>query len=408
MAAALPRGVGESIVLRQILCVDDEPNVLHAIERQFRKRFEITTAMGPDLGLREIAERGPFAVVVSDLRMPGMDGVQFLARVRQISPDTVRIMLTGEADFTSAIEAVNQGNIFQFLSKPCPPEMLGRALDSALEQHGLIIAERELLERTLTGSVEVLSEILSLVNPPAFGRAQRIRRHIAHIANTLSLPDRWQYELAAMLSQIGCVTVPPDILDKINAAQPLNDKEKEIFTSHCDVGHDLLARIPRLELVAKMVARQRVPWSRTSDTGPAGIGASLLNVAADFDEQIMRGGTMPTVLAGMRATGRYNPSVLLAMQAMQVMEAQSETRAIRVADLRKGMFFNADVFSTKGLLLLANGQEVTDAAIARLNSFNRTVGVVEPISVLIHKTPTAAPKDDLPVCQAPVSVVRPD
>src|SRR5450631_170470 len=165
MATALRRNAGETIVLRRILCVDDEPNVLHAIERQFRKRFEITIALGPDLALREIAERGPFAVVVSDLRMPGMDGVQFLARVRQISPDTVRIMLTGEADFSAAIEAVNQGNIFQFLSKPCPAEMLGRALDAALEQHALIMAERELLERTLTGSVEVLSEILSLVNP---------------------------------------------------------------------------------------------------------------------------------------------------------------------------------------------------------------------------------------------------
>ena len=208
---------------RNILCVDDEPNLLSAIERQFRKRFEITTALGPELALRAIAERGPFAVVVSDLRMPRMDGIQFLARVRQISPDTVRIMLTGQADLTDAIEAVNQGNIFQFLAKPSPPDMLGRAFESALEQHGLIQAERELLERTLTGSVEVLSEILSLVNAPAFGRAQRIRRYVAHIVTALGLPNRWQYELAALLSLIGCVTVPVDILDKIHAFEPLDE-----------------------------------------------------------------------------------------------------------------------------------------------------------------------------------------
>ena len=374
---------------KSILCVDDEPNVLHAIERQFHKRFEIATALGPDLGLQAIAERGPFAVVVSDLRMPGMNGIQFLARVRQISPDTVRIMLTGQADLTDAMEAVNQGHVFQFLGKPCPPEMLGRALESALEQHGLIQAERELLERTLTGSVEVLSEILSLVNPPAFGRALRIRRYVAHIATALNLPNRWQYELAAMLSQIGCVTVPSDILDKIHAAQPLDDNEKSIFASHCAVAHDLLVKIPRLEHVANMVAAQRAPWSGTGGSDPVGVGASLLKVAVDFDEQIMRGRAVHETLSEMRAGGRCNPLYLSALQQVQVAEARTEARAIKVAELRKGMLVNADVFSTKGLLLLAKGQEVTEAAIARLNSCKWAVGVVEPISVLIHKTPSA-------------------
>jgi DNA-binding NtrC family response regulator len=139
-----------------------------AMERQFRKQFEIRTAVGPVLGLQAIAEAGPFAVVVSDLRMPVMDGVEFLTRVRAISPDSVRVMLTGQADMDAAIAAVNQGNIFQFLTKPCPAATLTRALNSALEQHRLITAERELLEQTLRSSVGVLSEILSLVNPLGF------------------------------------------------------------------------------------------------------------------------------------------------------------------------------------------------------------------------------------------------
>ncbi|MGA3099557.1 MAG: HD domain-containing phosphohydrolase [Bryobacteraceae bacterium] len=372
---------------RNILCVDDEPNVLHAIERQFRKRFDITSAVGPDLALQAIAERGPFAVVVSDLRMPGMDGVRFLARVREISPDTVRIMLTGHADLTAAIEAVNQGNIFQFLTKPSPPEMLGRALDSALEQHGLIKAERELLERTLTGSVEVLSEILSLVNPPAFGRALRIRRYVAHIVTALGLPNRWQYELAALLSQIGCVTVPADILDKIHAFEPLDDYEKTIFASHCAVAHDLLVKIPRLEQVAKMVAAQRTPWSGTNDSDPVGVGSSLLKIAADFDEEVMRGRDVHETFSAMRASGHYNPSYLSALQQVQVEQAPTEARAVRVVQLRRGMQVNADVFNKKGLLLVAKGQEVTEAAIVRLNNCQRSVGVMEPISVLIHKAP---------------------
>ena len=271
----------------RILCVDDEPNLLHAIERQFHKRFEIVTAVGPELGLQAIAERGPFAVVVSDLRMPRMDGIQFLARVRQISPDTVRIMLTVQADLCNAMEAVNQGNVFQFLSKPCPPDTLGRALESALERYRLIQSERELLERTLTGSVEVLSEVLGLVNPSAFGRAQRIRRYVAHIATALNLHNRWQYDLAAMLSQIGCITVAPDILDKIYAAQPLDDDEKKAFASHCAVGHDLLVKIPRLEHIANMVAAQQAPGKGRDGSDPVSVGAGLLKTATDFDEQIV-------------------------------------------------------------------------------------------------------------------------
>ena len=106
-------------MVRRILCVDDEPNVLLALERQFRKQFEIQTAVGSELGLKAIVENGPYAVVVSDLRMPVMDGNRFLAQVRKLSPDTVRVMLTGQADLADAITAVNEGHIFQFLTKPC-------------------------------------------------------------------------------------------------------------------------------------------------------------------------------------------------------------------------------------------------------------------------------------------------
>src|SRR5208283_4999670 len=179
--------------------------------------------------------KGPFAVVVSDLRMPVMDGVEFLTRVRAISPDSVRVMLTGQADMDAAIAAVNEGNIFQFLTKPCPAETLTRALNAALEQYRLITAERELLEQTLRGSIGVLSEILSLVNPLAFGRAQRIRRYVVHMAAKLDLANRWQFELAAMLSQIGSVTVPPEVMDKYCRMEPLTATETQILAEQSRV-----------------------------------------------------------------------------------------------------------------------------------------------------------------------------
>ena len=368
----------------RVLCVDDEPNVLEAMQRQFRKVFEIETALGPELGLQAIEENGPFAVVISDLRMPGMDGIQFLSRAKQLAPNTVRVMLSGQADLGSAIRAVNQGSVFQFLTKPCPTEMLDHTLRAALEQHRLITGERELLEQTLRGSIGVLSEILSLANPLAFSRAQRIRHYVRHLAPILGLPDQWQYELAAMLSQIGCVAVPPDILEKFHIGEPLSADEARILASQPQTGHDLLARIPRLEAVAEMVAHQHDAWTnRGGQPESIKMGAHLLKVALDFDNAIIHSGDVDEVLNRMRTRSEYNPAFITALQQVHVEQNEREIRLVTVNQLRTRMIIHADVFSKNGLLLLAKGHEVTGSAIFRLLNFAQTVGVEEPITVVV-------------------------
>ena len=132
---------------RQLLFVDDDPGILRAIERQLRTRYDVETATSSSEGLRVLAERGPFAVAVADMHMPGMDGVQFLSQVRETAPDTVRLMMTGFANLETAIEAVNRGAIFRFLTKDRMAETLGPAIDAALEQHRLVTSEKRLLER---------------------------------------------------------------------------------------------------------------------------------------------------------------------------------------------------------------------------------------------------------------------
>jgi response regulator RpfG family c-di-GMP phosphodiesterase len=389
--------------------VDDELNLLLAMQRQFRKEFEIHVALGPARGLLAIAEKGPFAVVVSDLRMPEMDGVEFLRRVRSASPDSVRVMLTGQADMEAAIAAVNEGNIFQFLTKPCPVNTLTRALTSALEQHRLITAERELLEQTLRCSIGVLSEILSLVNPLAFGRAQRIRRYVVHIAAKLDLPDPWQFELAAMLSQIGAVTVPPEVMDKYYRAEPLTAEETQILAAQNRVGYELLAKIPRLEVVARMVANQEANWNHSAAKLDAGaIGAGLLKVARDFDEQITRGADSKPALAAMKRSMHYNPDFVDALQEVHVEESQRVVRLVSMAQLRIKMIMHDDVRGKNGLLLLAKGQEVTESAIARLKSFAQTTGIVEPLRVVSHGSGQMEVADDqcLPESTAGASVLR--
>ncbi len=373
---------------RKILFVDDEPNVLEALERQLRKHFEIVTAEGPARGLQTIEKDGPFAVVVSDLRMPVMDGIQFLAKTKETSPDSIRIVLSGQGDFATVINAVNEGSIFRFLTKPCATEQLIKTLLAAEEQYRLVQAERELLEHTLSGCIEVLSEILSLMNPSAFSRSHRIRRYVKHLTSQLGLPDAWQYEVAAMLSQIGCVTVSPEVIEKVYSGFPLSEAEAQAFASQYEVAGRILARIPRLEQIATIVATQHLPVNATSDPNAKAldniqIGVQMLQIASAFDQGVIRGLTRDAVLAEIKGKRKYNPELITALRTAELPEYGGQARLVKLEDLRCGMVIDGEVQAKNGILLYAKGQEVTQTLIERLRNFALSVGIVEPFPVLV-------------------------
>jgi len=131
----------------KVLFVDDEPPVLEGYQRLLRRDFAVNTAVGGYQGLATIQANGPFAVVISDMRMPEMNGVEFLVQVRQKAPDSVRMLLTGHADLYAAIDAVNRGNIFRFLTKPCKKESLVDAIQSGLAQYRAAGTQRELARK---------------------------------------------------------------------------------------------------------------------------------------------------------------------------------------------------------------------------------------------------------------------
>lgn len=362
----------------RILCVDDDTNILEGFQRALRKEFDIRTAAGGEEALVKLRDEGPFAVVVSDMRMPGMDGVQLLARVKQDAPESVRIMLTGNADQQTAMNAVNEGNIFRFLTKPCTAEQLANALRAGLEQHRLITAERELLEMTLKSSLKVLVEIISLVNPTAFSRASRVKRLARKLAQRLELRNRWEIEIAALLSQIGCVTVPETTLTKISQGMPLNLDELRMFQQHPQVGYDLLARIPRMERVARIISMQNLRFrdQRSNSPGanpdPVAIGAMILNLALDFDRMCDSGHTERQAFTEL--SGRidwYDPVVLAALGQILAEEGEGSyvPRTLKVVELKPGMFLNEPVYTAQGMLLVAKDQEVGFSLILRLSNF---------------------------------------
>ncbi len=377
----------------RVLCVDDEPNVLEGLALHLQRRYEVLTAPGGAAGLELLWREGNTAVVMSDMRMPGMDGATFLARSRQLVPDAVRILLTGTADLESAVAAVNDGQIFRFLTKPCPPPTLLAAVDAAAAQHRLVTAERVLLEQTLHGSIKALIDVLSLTNPVAFGRAARLKQRVAELAAKLGMHERWQVEVAAMLSQLGCIALPAETIEKMHYGKEatMTDAEKTMAARIPVVTEQLLGNIPRLEVVRGILTTYTKPYKRLEsaklppDKQLVDRGAQLLRVATDFDALEAQGNPVSLAIDTMRGrAARYDPEVLAALAEIHDREARrDEVREIPVAAVRVGMVFAEDVKLTTGTLLVARGYEVTAGFVERVENFKPGT-INEPVRVIVR------------------------
>ncbi|MFQ5514955.1 MAG: HD domain-containing phosphohydrolase [Myxococcota bacterium] len=379
----------------RVLLVDDDRNLLQAVRRHQHRHFDLTLADDPLGVVEKLEESEPFAVAVSDLQMPGMDGIELLRRVQQSCPDTVRIMLTGNADLEAAKRAVNDGHIFRFLTKPCAPEELKEAIEAGVEMHRLVVAERELLEQTLHGAVEVLTESLGLVHPAAFGRAARVRSCVRDLVSSLEMVESWEFEVAAMLSQVGCVSVPPDVLEKAYAGRPLSAAESRMVAKHPEVGSRLIRAIPRLEPIADMIRLQQARFDgRDAPTGvPSGealpLGARLLKLAIDLDALESRGVCKLEALQQLQARrGEYDPHLLDALAGLERLQPRYEEREVLVKGLCVGMTLAEPVRAESGLLIVAAGQQVTEAMVQRLQNWvaSSNSPVQEPIRVRVPVT----------------------
>jgi response regulator RpfG family c-di-GMP phosphodiesterase len=374
----------------KILIVDDEPNVLEGLQRVLRKEFNVVAAIGGEAGLKAVAEQGPFAVIVSDMRMPGMDGTQFLRTVLERTPDSVRLALTGNADIQTAIDAVNEGAIFRFLSKPCTEQVLKGALRAAIAQHRLILAERELLEKTLHGSVKVLTEILALVNPAAFSRASRIHQTVLGIVHQLKLPDAWSYEIAAMLSQIGCVALDAETVEAVYGGVELPAVEQERFRMHPSIAYEFLKKIPRLETVALMIAAQqnpaeyKFPQGDALETVAAKLGAEILSVAIDFDQILMTRITRAEAIGRLKERkNKYNPRIVAALENVPVHTTPFVCQEIYVRQMTVGMILDEDLRAPSGMLLVARDQEISYPLLVRIRNFCQKVPMTHKIRVRV-------------------------
>jgi CheY-like chemotaxis protein len=378
-----------TMTAEKILMVDDDSNILDGYRRSLSREFLMETAMGGQQALTMAASKGPYAVVISDMRMPGMDGIQLLTRIKALSPDTIRVMLTGNADMETAVNAINEGSIFRFLNKPCSKETMGKTLTAALVQYRLVTAEKQLLEQTLSGSLQVLTEVLSLVNPAAFSRAERARRYIHHIVTAMKLGNPWQYEVAAMLSQLGCVTLAPETIEAVYSGEKLSANEQAQYDAHPSVAYALLSKIPRLEPIAWMIEHQNRPVAKAADSEMTDIrlGAEILRLILAYEQAIHMGRSRTEaahVLA--RQNTNFSPEFFQALVTLDPNAEEGEMRKCPIDELAPGMIIQQEVRTHDGALVVSKGQEVTSAVMFKLKNFHARRTISGDVTVSTPRT----------------------
>ncbi len=268
----------------RVLLVDDEPLVLEGLGRSVHREFVADLASGAEEGLAKLRRDGPYPVVVSDMRMPGMDGAEFLATVRTISPDSIRVMLTGSGDIEVAARAVNEGQIFRFLTKPVPPKTLLATLRACVAQYHAARLEKEHLKITIEaleqldlGTLTALARAIDAKSAWTAGHSERVTSLALKMGQAMGLPAK-SLELmhrGGLLHDIGKIGTPPAVLDKVGRLEP---EEMQIMRDHVKIGVRILEPIPCFREALPMVA-QHHEWFDGSGY-PAGLAGENISLHA--------------------------------------------------------------------------------------------------------------------------------
>ena len=382
--------------MKPIMLVDDDINVLEGYKRQLRTEYDITTFNSAQEALDHIKNGNEYWVIISDYRMPGMDGVSFLEKVKELSPDSVRVMLSGQADLQAVIDVINKGNIFRFLTKPCEPDDLKKAIADCIRQYELITAEKELLGKTLAGSIKVLTDLLALAKPIAFERSRRLRAIVKIIINGVQIHSAWQLDIATMLSQIGCVTIPDDILKKAFRGLQLGDDEIVIYKNHPVIAAEMLKKIPRLEEICKIIKYQDKYYDGTGfpedsvsgDSIPE--GARILKIAIDFDILINAMNNDDYAVKEMQKRRGWYDERFLSNFINNVVKSKEikkkyELTTLTINELKEGMYLAEDVITKNGVIVGTSKQKITQSLLLTLKNYYNKKLLHPYIKVLIAK-----------------------
>lgn len=407
----------------RLLCVDDEPNILSSLRRLFRGGgYQVTVANSGAEGLQAL-EKEPFDLIISDMRMPEMDGARFLEQARARWPDTIRILLTGYADIASTVDAINKGQIFRYISKPWDDNDMLLIVRHALERKELerektrlealtlrqneelkelnanlelkvqartaeLAGANEKLKNSFLTSIKVFASLIDLRESSLAGHSRRVADLSRKIANKLELSPREAQDvfIAGLLHDIGKIGLSDVLLTR--AVTQMSGEDLGQYRKHPVKGEQSLMALEELRGVAKLVRshHERFDGQGYPD-GLAGlaipIGARILALVNDFDGlQIGIVGSRrlnPEDAKKLIVDGRgkrYDPQVVDAFLLITggVEKEHSSEIALSTAELKPGMALARDLVSRSGVLLLAADYLLDAGLIHQIQDFEASDG----------------------------------
>jgi response regulator RpfG family c-di-GMP phosphodiesterase len=429
-----------------ILCVDDEPNILASLRRLFRREnYKVVTAGSAAAG-GAVLEEEHVDIVISDMQMPEVNGTEFLERVRQRWPDTLRLLLTGHADHEATIGAINRGEVYRYITKPWNEEAILLVVRDALERQSLQrekirleeltrhqneqlrdlnatleqrvrdrTAELSLAQKSLQAShdrlkmnfltlIKVLSGLIEMRGGAVAGHGRRVADMARRIAQRMGLSAREAQDIfvAGLLHEIG-KTAFPDTLIGVPESTLKGDHLGQ-YRKYPHLGEQLLMPLEELREPARIIRAHRERFDGAGfPEGVAGfdipLGARILAVAHDF-ESLQQGvlaqrrtdAAQATELVAESRGKRYDPAVVEAFYDIRTGRSVAEEIAdiaMGVAQLKPGMVLSRDLMSTDGALLLSADHVLNDRMLKQLVEFERRSG--HPIQLFVKSGTADAP-----------------
>jgi CheY-like chemotaxis protein len=367
-----------------IMVVDDQPANLQLLEELLTQQGHAVRSFPRGRLALDAASRNLPDLILLDINMPEMDGFEVCQRLKaddKLSPIPV-LFLSALSETRDKVNAFRAGGV-DYITKPFQVEEVRARVETHLQVHRSRQVERDLLERTLNGAVKTLADLAQLTSPTLSERSGALRSMVVHMATQLRLPDLWQYELAATLCLIGCITLPSDTFERAYVANKASAEELNMYLAHPDVGFRLLSRIPRLENVAEMIRLQQVEASNWANNNAAERGSCLLKTAQELDRRTLRGIPFQTACDQLRAApGKYPTALLDSLKGYSPSRIHFEVKRLPSAQLLPGMILEDDVVTEAGgLMVISKGTTLTVTLIERVQNFARTRGVREPIQV---------------------------
>lgn len=376
--------------MQKILLVDDDPNVLSAYQRRLRKRFDIETALCSEEGVTAVNFLGPFAVIVSDMQMPRENGAEFLAKIQKTSPDSVRIMLTGNADQQTAIDAVNQGGVFRFLNKPCPAEELEAAIQTGITEYERRIELRKSSAVNVDALVETLASVCSAFNPMVGLRQNRLKSSLNEYATPALRENQQLGTVLAIASQFGSGQVPPQLFAKFARGEELTPQESKQWSEQYVVAAEMIENVPHLTFVKEVLdqlggaPRDDSEEQSEKQLEEVQLLAELLKASIQFDLSCFEAERETLqVLEEIKARGEYSETAKGLIEAWVAQRDQRRLIEVEVDSLVDGMKLVEEIATTSGTVLVPKGIEVSPLMRAKLQKYVASNQVQTTVKALI-------------------------